>query len=338
MVELNQEGQKKASMLEPKGRRIFRVKNVLPMMLIFIWILIYLLSRLFLFRSFYNNWYYARSFFFGYIEIAFTYYLVALFVSYYSFYKTQHQIEFTSIGFLPWCLYRFRASFIGLGSLKRFAEIYPLDEQKYSGLSSLLREQAKRDGIINFDLLVYPGSKFSKALNAAIIGSSKKCSIVLWDGIISGDFSDAEIASTVAHEQGHFIHKHNDQLSFLRKLILSGSAIIFLLVFGGMSVIDPSKGNLLFMAFPLSLFLTCIFIQVGLLLLRATSRQMEYLADAHAINITSDSMNVRNAFVKEVNLSLIDFSPSPFNEFVYDDHPSTRKRLNLLAGTESTWK
>ncbi len=336
MVELDQEGQKKASMLEPKGRRIFRVNNILPMILIFIWILIYLLSRFFLFRSFYNNWYYARSFFFGYIEMAFTYYLVALFVSYFSFYKIQRQIKLTSIGFFPWCYYRFRASFIGLGSLKRFAEIYPLDEQKYSGLNSLLREQAKRDGIINVDFLVYPGSKFSKALNAAIIGSSKKCSIVLWDGIISGDFSEAEIASTVAHEQGHFIHKHNDQLGFLRKLILGGSVIVSLFVFGGMSIIDPSKGNLLFLAFPLSLFLACFFMQVGLLLLRAISRQMEYLADAHAINITSDRTNILNAFIKEVNLSVLEFSPSQYNEFFYDDHPSTRKRLDLIAGTKST--
>jgi Zn-dependent protease with chaperone function len=303
MVDVDQEGQKKAAMLEPKWRRIFRVKNILPMILVF----------------------------FGYIEFAFAYYLVTLLVSYYSFYKTQRQIKLTSIGFYSWCLSRFRASFIGLGSLKRFVEICPLDDQKYYRLSSLLREQAKRDSIINVDLLVYPGSKFSKALNAAVIGSSKKCNIVLWDGIISGDFSDAEVASTVAHEQGHFIHKHNDQLSFLRKLILAGSAIVFSLAFGGNSIIDPSKGNLLFMAFPLSLFLALIFMQVGLLLLRAISRQMEYLADAHAINITSDRMNIHNALTKEVNLSLIEFSPSLFNEFFYNDHPSTKRRLDLIG-------
>jgi hypothetical protein len=69
MVDVDQEGQKKAAMLEPKWRRIFRVKNILPMILVFIWIMIYFLTRFFLFRSFYNNWYYAKSFFFGYIGL-----------------------------------------------------------------------------------------------------------------------------------------------------------------------------------------------------------------------------------------------------------------------------
>lgn len=336
MIEVDKESQKKAAFLGRIGRRIIRVKNLLPIVLVFVWITIYNLSRFFLFPSFYDNWYYAKSFFYGYIEIAFAYYLVALSISNFSSYKLQRQIKLTSVSLLPWYLYRIKAAFIGLGTLKRFADIYPLDEQKYSALSSILRKQAKADGLIDVDLLVYPGSKFSKALNAAAIGSSKKCSIVLWDGILSGEFSEAEIASTVAHEQGHLIYKHNDQLGFLRRLSLGGSAIIFLLVFGGISILDPSKQNLLLMALPSSLLIACFFFQVGRLFLSSISRQMEYLADAHAVNITPDRMNIVSSFIKEVNLSLIEFSPSSFNEFFYDDHPSTRKRLDIITGTEST--
>jgi Zn-dependent protease with chaperone function len=339
MVELDKECQKKAAKLVLIGRRIFRTKNMLPGVLVFIWVLIYNLTRLFLAPSFYYNRDYARSFFYGYIEFAFTYYLVALLVSYYSLYKYQRHVKLTTISFVSWCRFRIKESFIGLGSFKRFADLYPLDEHKYAELSSRLREQAKRDGISNVDLLVFPGSKFSKALNAAIIGSSKNCSIVLWDGLLSGIFSGAEIVSIVAHEQGHFIHKHNDQLSFLRKIVLGGAAIILVLVFGGISLSNLSRQNILLMAFPSSLFIAYSFMQMGLLLVRAISRQMEYIADAHSVIITSDRINILNSFIKEVNLSFVEFNPSPFNGFIYDDHPSTKKRLSMIAGSEikNTW-
>jgi Zn-dependent protease with chaperone function len=339
MVELDKECQKKAAKLRLIGRRIFRTKNMLPGVLVFIWILIYNLTRFFLAPSFYNNQDYAQSFFYRYIEFAYIYYLAALLVSYYSLYKYQRHIKLTTISFVSWCRFRIKASFIGLGSFKRFANLYPLDEHKYAELTSRLREQAKKDGISNVDLLVYPGSKFSKTLNAAIIGSSKNCSIVLWDGLLSGNISGAEIVSTVAHEQGHFIHKHNDQLSSLVKIILVVTATILAFVFGGISLSNLSRQNILLMAFPSSLFIAYSFLQMGLLLVRVISRQMEYIADAHAVIITSDRRNILNSFIKEVNLSFVEFNPSPFNEFIYDDHPSTKKRLSMIAGSKikNTW-
>ena len=53
---------------------------------------------------------------------------------------------------------------------------------------------------------------------------------------------------------------------------------------------------------------------------------------SHAVRIGPDIGSFVNGLIKEVNANFLEFDPTPFNEFVYEDHPSTKKRIILISG------
>lgn len=200
----------------------------------------------------------------------------------------------------------------------------PIDDQAIrSKIVTLVGHTAmKVKNIYTLDL-----SKNTKKANAAFMGLGKTKRVVLGDTLIN-NFSVDEIGVVVAHELGHYVHKHiikNIVISILLTFCAFYAADVVLNalcdVFGFTGIDDVA-------AFPLLCLVFSFFGIIVMPLQNAYSRAMEREADVYALKHTGD----KNAFISTMRklaaINLSDTSPHPLIEFIFYSHPSLQKRID----------
>lgn len=203
----------------------------------------------------------------------------------------------------------------------------PLEEGE---LRDAIEEFADRAGFKLNNIYVIDGSKRSTKANAYFSGLGPKKRIVLYDTLIA-DLNTEEIVAVLAHEIGHYKHKHTWQMLmvsiantlltfFLLSLVLESS--ILAEAMGG----DKSSFPLVLVAFGL------LYTPLGLLTgigINALSRRNEYQADAFAA-----SFGLAEALLgglKKLSVkSLSNLTPDPLYVKVYYSHPTLLQRMEAL--------
>ncbi len=207
-----------------------------------------------------------------------------------------------------------------------FFKVTPLDNVE---LVERIRKLAVEAGIKVENVFKFNMSKDTKKANAAFAGLGKSKRILLGDTLLSG-FTEDEIETVIAHELGHYKHKH------IIKNIIIATVSSFLTLF--LIAYLYEKSLLLFnftsitqiAALPLiALWASVIgFIQTPLT--NIISRKFEYEADQYAVKATlkPDSFIVTLNKLTEQNLG--DREPHPVVEWYFYSHPSIKKRTDAI--------
>ena len=208
-----------------------------------------------------------------------------------------------------------------------FNKFTPLDD---TSLKARIEALLVRCGFASSGLFVMDGSKRSGHGNAYFTGFGRAKRIVFFDTLLE-KLAPEEIEAVLAHELGHFHHRH-----VIKRIVLSGAlslAFLWLLgqlidqpwFFAGLGVAsgNTAMGLLLFsMVLPVFLFPLAP-------LTSALSRQHEYEADAYAARQTA-AADLIAALVKLYRDNAATLTPDPLHSLFHDSHPPASQRIARL--------
>ena len=211
-----------------------------------------------------------------------------------------------------------------------FNKFTPLDD---TSLKARIEALLVRCGFASSGLFVMDGSKRSGHGNAYFTGFGRAKRIVFFDTLLE-KLAPEEIEAVLAHELGHFHHRH-----VIKRIVLSGAlslAFLWLLgqlidqpwFFAGLGVAsgNTAMGLLLFsMVLPVFLFPLAP-------LTSALSRQHEYEADAYAARQTA-AADLIAALVKLYRDNAATLTPDPLHSLFHDSHPPASQRIARLHST-----
>lgn len=210
-----------------------------------------------------------------------------------------------------------------------FNKFTPLEEGTLkSAIESLLARCGFRAG----GLFVMDGSKRSRHSNAFFSGFGAAKRIVLFDTLVQ-KLAHNEIEAVLAHELGHFRHKHIvKRIALAFTVSLGFFALLGFLMdqswfFIGLGVDSASPAMaliLLALALPVFTFMLTP-------LMSLSSRKHEFEADTYAAQQTS-AADLIAALTKIYNDNAATLTPDPLHSAFYDSHPPAFIRIGRLKG------
>ena len=209
-----------------------------------------------------------------------------------------------------------------------FNKFKPLDDETLKARVTALMQ---RCGFAAKGLFVMDGSKRSAHANAYFTGFGAAKRVVFYDTLLK-QLSPAEVDAVLAHELGHFKHKHIvKRIVGMFAMSLVGFALLGWLssqvwFYTGLGITPNLNGGndalalLLFMlVVPLfSFFISPIFAQF--------SRKHEFEADAYAVTQT-DGKDLQSALLKLYQDNASTLTPDPVFVKFYYSHPPASERL-----------
>jgi STE24 endopeptidase len=210
-----------------------------------------------------------------------------------------------------------------------FNKFSPLQDQT---MKARIETLLSKCGFTSSGLFVMDGSKRSAHGNAYFTGFGKTKRIVFFDTLLER-LSINEVEAVLAHELGHFKHKH-----VVKRIVMTfAMSLGFLWLLGvlmqttwfyqGLGVTTQSKAIallLFFLVLPVFSFLLSP-------ILSAYSRKHEFEADAYAAKQTA-SGDLVTALVKLYQDNASTLTPDPLYSKFYDSHPPAAARIaNLQA-------
>jgi len=209
-----------------------------------------------------------------------------------------------------------------------FNQFTPLQDEAVKARVTALMQ---RCGFSAKGLFVMDGSKRSAHANAYFTGFGAAKRVVFFDTLLS-KLSPAEVDAVLAHELGHFKHKHIiKRIVSMFAMSLAGFALLGWLAgqswfYTGLGVMpnlaapNDALALLLFLlAMPVfSFFVSPLFAQL--------SRQHEFEADAYAMLQTS-GQDLSTALLKLYEDNASTLTPDPVYVAFYYSHPGASERL-----------
>ncbi|WXU00872.1 MAG: Protease HtpX [Catillopecten margaritatus gill symbiont] len=210
-----------------------------------------------------------------------------------------------------------------------FNKFNPLENQT---LKVKIDDLLKRTGFKSDGVFVMDGSKRSSHGNAYFTGIGKNKRIVFFDTLLKG-MEDQEVEAILAHELGHFHHKHIRKqmiVSFLTTLL--GLALLGYLItqswfFTGLGVNQESN----YMALVLFSLVMPSFSFFITPISSSFSRKYEFEADAFAAKHTNAD-DLVSSLVKLYRDNASTLTPDVLYSAFHDSHPSASIRINHLKG------
>jgi STE24 endopeptidase len=214
-----------------------------------------------------------------------------------------------------------------------FNKFQPLEDPQVKERVSQLMA---RCGFTSKGFFVMDGSKRSAHANAYFTGFGASKRVVFYDTLLA-QLSPAEVDAVLAHELGHFTHRH--VIKRMVSLFAMSLAGFFALgwvsqqawFYTGLGVV-PNLGAandalallLFMMVLPLfSAFIGPVFAQI--------SRKHEFEADAYAVAQTSASA-LAGALLKLFEDNASTLTPDPVYVAFYYSHPPATERLGRIMG------
>lgn len=219
-----------------------------------------------------------------------------------------------------------------------FNRFQPMQDET---LKTRIENLLKKCGFTASGLFVMDGSKRSAHGNAYFTGFGKTKRIVFFDTLLSR-LSPSEIEAVLAHELGHFKHRHVIKriaasfalsLAFLWLLAQLMQADWFYQGLGvGLSHWAGTSNATTALALLLFFMVLPIFSFLLHPLTSAYSRKHEFEADAYAAQNT-DARDLATALVKMYQDNAATLTPDPLYSVFYDSHPPAPVRIAKLQTT-----
>lgn len=209
-----------------------------------------------------------------------------------------------------------------------FNKFSPLTDES---LKIRIEKLLQKCGFKSQGLFVMDGSTRSSHGNAYFTGFGSSKRVVFFDTLL--ERLDAnEIEAVLAHELGHFKHRH----------VIKRIALMFLVSFVGLALLGWLKQQAWFytglgvaeasdyMALLLFLLVSPIFLFLLRPLMASYSRKNEFEADAYAAK-NADAGHLVEALVKLYRDNASTLTPDPLHSAFYDSHPPASIRISKLA-------
>jgi len=197
-------------------------------------------------------------------------------------------------------------------------------------LKARIEALLRRAGFTASGVFVMDGSRRSSHGNAYFTGLGKNKRIVFFDTLLT-QLNPEQIEAVLAHELGHFKHRH----------IVKRIALIFVLSLGllallawlkqapwfhaGLGIVSPTDATtlaLFFLVLPVFLFPVTP-------LMSLYSRKHEFEADAFAAS-HSEPEHLITALVRLYRDNAATLTPDPIYSLFYDSHPKAVERITKL--------
>ena len=212
-----------------------------------------------------------------------------------------------------------------------FNKFKPLEDETLKARVTALMQ---RCGFAAKGLFVMDGSKRSAHANAYFTGFGAAKRVVFYDTLLK-QLSPGEVDAVLAHELGHFKHKHIiKRIVSMFAMSLAGFALLGWLstqvwFFTGLGVRPSLVGAndalallLFLLVVPLfSFFVSPVFAQF--------SRKHEFEADAYAVSQT-DGKDLQSALLKLYKDNASTLTPDPVFVKFYYSHPPASERLGRM--------
>lgn len=213
-----------------------------------------------------------------------------------------------------------------------FNKFTPLDD---APLKARIEALLARCGFATSGLFVMDGSKRSAHGNAYFTGFGKTKRIVFFDTLL-GRLQPAEVEAVLAHELGHFKHRH----VIKRIAMIFALSLGFLALLGQLMTVDWFYLGLGVNAQGTALALTLFFQVVPVFtflftpLMSGLSRRHEFEADRYA-TVHASAEALVQALVKLYEDNAATLTPDPVHSLFYDSHPPAALRISRLAASSS---
>ena len=197
-------------------------------------------------------------------------------------------------------------------------------------LRTAIETFSKQAGFTLNNIFIIDGSKRSSKANAYFAGLGPKKRIVLYDTLIN-DLKEDEIVAVLAHEIGHYKHKHTIQAMLISGIQTGLILFLFSLLIDN-QILSQALGSehqsfhfglivFSFLLEPLSFFIG-IFSNI-------LSRKNEYQADAFAKKHGLDQALISG--LKQLSRNnLSNLTPHPLYVFMHYSHPTLQQRIEAL--------
>ena len=209
-----------------------------------------------------------------------------------------------------------------------FNKFSPLqDETLKTRIEALLH----KCGFKSQGLFVMDGSTRSSHGNAYFTGFGSSKRVVFFDTLLERLDAD-EIEAVLAHELGHFKHRHVvKRIALMFFVSFVGLAVLGWLMqqpwfYSGLGVTEPSD----YMALLLFLLVSPVFLFLLRPLMASYSRKNEFEADEYAAK-NADASYLIEALVKLYRDNASTLTPDPLHSAFYDSHPPASIRITRLA-------
>ena len=216
-----------------------------------------------------------------------------------------------------------------------FNTFTPLED---AALKERIEALLSRCGFSTSGLFVMDGSKRSAHGNAYFTGFGRTKRIVFFDTLL-GKLQPEEVEAVLAHELGHFHHRHIVK----RIVLIFGTTLILLFALGqlmqtgwfytGLGVSSNDAHNtamaliLFFLTVPVFTFLTTPLASL-------LSRRHEFEADRYAASHAS-APDLVKALVKLYEDNAATLTPDPLHSLFYDSHPPAALRIARLSSLDT---
>ena len=193
----------------------------------------------------------------------------------------------------------------------------------------------KRCGFAAKGLFVMDGSRRSAHANAYFTGFGASKRVVFYDTLLA-KLSAEEVEAVLAHELGHFKHKHViKRIVMIFAMSLAGFALLGWLAtqawfYAGLGVrpnLSGANDALALLLFMLAVPVFSFFISP---LMARSSRRHEFEADAYAVAQTSGS-DLATALLKLFQDNASTLTPDPLYVSFYYSHPPASERLARMS-------
>ena len=231
---------------------------------------------------------------------------------------------------LFWCVFNLLILFIyPTWIAPLFNKFTPLDD---APLKARIEALLQRCGFATSGLFVMDGSRRSNHGNAYFTGFGKTKRIVFFDTLL-GRLQPVEMEAVLAHELGHFSHRHVVK----RIVLIFALSLVFLAALGQLIDADwffsglgvSAKDTVL--ALILFFMVTPVFTFLLTPLTSLISRRHEFEADRYAAEHASAD-GLIEALVKLYEDNAATLTPDPLHSLFYDSHPPASLRIARLNG------
>ena len=214
-----------------------------------------------------------------------------------------------------------------------FNKFSPLADE---ALKTRIEQLLIKCGFKSQGLFVMDGSRRSSHGNAYFTGFGANKRVVFFDTLLER-LAPEEIEAVLAHELGHFKHRHVlKRVALLFAASFVGLALLGWLkqaawFYAGLGVAMPSDH----MALLLFLLVSPLFTFLLHPLLSLYARRNEFEADAYAAK-NANAHRLIEALVKLYRDNASTLTPDPLHSAFYDSHPPASIRISKLAALAGT--
>lgn len=213
-----------------------------------------------------------------------------------------------------------------------FNKFQPLEDET---LKTRVTALMQRCGFAAKGLFVMDGSKRSAHANAYFTGFGASKRVVFYDTLLK-QLNPGEVDAVLAHELGHFKHKHIvKRIGLMFAMSLAGFALLGWLstqlwFYTGLGVRPSLNGSNDALALLLFLLVMPVFSFFISPLFALLSRKHEFEADAYAIAQT-DGKDLQSALLKLYQDNASTLTPDPVFAKFYYSHPPASERLGRMG-------